>query len=46
MELGAWVMIFLGAVSIIGIISIVKLVGIIEDLRLDNAKLRIDLLHK
>ena len=40
------VIIMLSATSVGGLIFIVQLVSVIDDLRIENAKLRIDLRHK
>ena len=46
MEWYVAVIIMLSAASVGGLIFIVNLVSVINDLRIENAKLRIDLRHK
>lgn len=46
MEWYVAVIIILSAASVGGLIFIVNLVSVIDDLRIENAKLRIDLQHK
>ena len=46
MEWYVAVMIMLSAASVGGLIFIVNLVSMVDDLRIENAKLKIDLLHK
>lgn len=46
MEWYVAVIIILSAASVGGLIFIVNLVSVIDDLRIENAKLKIDLRHK
>ena len=46
MEWYVAVIIMLSAASVGGLIFIVNLVSVVDNLRIENAKLKIDLLHK